>query len=255
MKPFREIQQLGGYRSTVRRDLRQLDIGFYGIGCPHPAIECAIAQIGKLLMHTGCKSDLGIKLQTSLEAFIIELGISDQPFTEDYLLCGKWATHSWVKTIWEKAQRFRLTIELNCVQLKPPRGEHDFWLMKELRNICTVDELVRLNRVRLHQQVLFGSNIMDAGGRVLDKKYLKERPWGENWSSLKFPNERPPPKTSNCGVNDSHNFGIIVGYKWAITLMPDIRCGIGLMILKRGSFTIGYGMELRTYTRPRQARD
>jgi hypothetical protein len=194
MKSYREIQRLGGYRSTVRRDLRQLDIGFYGIGCPHPAIECAIAQICKLLIHTGCKSDLGIKLQTSLEAFIIELGMSDQPFKEDYLLCGKWVTHSWVKTIWEKAQRFCLTIDLNCVQLKPPRGGQDFWIMKELRNICTVDELVRLNRVRLHQQVLFGSDIMDAGGRTLDKKYLKERPWGENWSSLKFPNERPPPQ-------------------------------------------------------------
>ena len=178
MKPYREIQRLGGYRSSVRRDFWQLDIGFYGIGCPHPAIECAIAQIGKLLMHTGCKSDLGIKLQTSLEAFIMELGLSDQPFTEDYSSCSKWVTHSWVKTIWEKAHRFRLTIELKYVHLQPPWGEHDFWLMKELSNICSVDELVQLNRVRLHQQVLFGSDILDAGGRVLDKKYLTERPWG-----------------------------------------------------------------------------
>jgi hypothetical protein len=27
--------------------------------------------------------------------------------------------------------------------------------MQELRNICTTDELVRLNRVRIHQQVIF----------------------------------------------------------------------------------------------------
>ena len=76
MRPCGDIQRMGGFRLSVRRQLRLLDIGFYGIGCPYPAIECGMAQIGKLLMHTGCKSDLGLSLQVSLEAFIIELGMS-----------------------------------------------------------------------------------------------------------------------------------------------------------------------------------
>ena len=33
---------------------------------------------------------------------------------------------------------------------------------------------------------------MDAGGRSLEKKYLWERPIDESWSTLQFPNERPP---------------------------------------------------------------
>ena len=65
--------------------------------------------------------------------------------------------------------------------------------MKELRNICTTDELVRLNWVRLHQQVIFGSDKMDASGRAIDKKYLTERLPEEQWSTINFPNERPPP--------------------------------------------------------------
>ena len=192
MKSYGEIQRLGGFRSSVRRELRQLDIGFYGIGCPDPAVECAIAQINKVLSHVGCKSDLAIQMQASLEAFMIEMGMSDQPFREDYEGCNKWVTLSWLKTVWEKACRLRFTIELGPTELQPPRGENDYWLMKELRNICTQEELVRLNRVRLHQQVIFGSDIMDAGGRSLDRKYLTERPPEESWSSLKFPNERPP---------------------------------------------------------------
>ena len=36
------------------------------------------------------------------------------------------------------------------------------------------------------------SDVMDAGGRKLDKKYLKKRSQGENWSTLRFPVERPP---------------------------------------------------------------
>jgi hypothetical protein len=85
MKTYGEIQRMGGFWLSVCKDLRLLDIGFYGIGCPHPAVECGMAQLSKLLMHTGCTSDLGLTLQTSLEAFIIELGISGQPFMEEYM--------------------------------------------------------------------------------------------------------------------------------------------------------------------------
>ena len=194
MKPYGEIQRLGGFCLSVQRDLCLLTIGFYGIGCPHPEIECGMAQLGKLLMHMGCKSDLSIKLQASLEAFIFEAGVSCQPFMEDYTACNKWVTHSWLKTIWEKAHRLQIKIELGCSNLQLPRGDNDYWLMQELRNICTTNKLVRLNRVQIHQQVIFGLDIMDACGRAIDKKYFTERPWGERWSSIKFPNKRPPPR-------------------------------------------------------------
>ena len=58
----------------------------------------------------------------------------------------------------------------------------------------------------------------------------------------------PPLKISNCGASDSHNFGTTVGYRWAITSLPDIRCGIGLMIWRMGSSTIGSGTESQIYT-------
>ena len=53
-------------------------------------------------------------------------------------------------------------------------------------------ELQRLNRVRIHQQVLFLSCVLGASGKQLDKKYFKRRPTGEQWSKLNFPKERPP---------------------------------------------------------------
>ena len=54
---------------------------------------------------------------------------------------------------------------------------------------CT--DLSHLNRVRLHQQVLFVSDIMDAGGKAIDRAYNEKREEGERWSSLLFPIERP----------------------------------------------------------------
>ncbi len=53
MKTYFGIHPQGGIRRTARRGIRQLDLGFYGIGCPHPVVECLIAQLNKLLMHYG----------------------------------------------------------------------------------------------------------------------------------------------------------------------------------------------------------
>ena len=53
------------------------------------------------------------------------------------------------------------------------------------------DELARLNRVRLHQQVLFLLDILDARGTAINRKYLQQRPWSERWLTITFPLEDP----------------------------------------------------------------
>ena len=151
-----------------------MHLGFYSVGCPHPAIECFIAQINKLLMHLGAASSLGTTMQASLDLLILELGMSSQPFHKDYKRNNKQVTHSWLKTIWEKASRLKINIELGPTSLKPPRGPNNFWLMQRILQLCSEEAIKRLNRVRLHQQVLFYSDVMGAGGRCLDKKYLRK---------------------------------------------------------------------------------
>ena len=87
---------------------------------------------------------------------------------------------------------FDFSIEVNNIQLKPPR-RGDEWLMVKFWEVgFETEDLIILNRVRIHQQVVFLSDVMDAGGRKLDKKYLTKRSQGENWSTLRFPVERPP---------------------------------------------------------------
>ena len=55
-------------------------------------------------------------------------------------------------------------------------------------------ELQRLNRVRIHQQVLFLSCVLGASEKQLDKSYFRRRATREQWSKLNFPKERPPCK-------------------------------------------------------------
>ena len=48
-----------------------------------------------------------------------------------------------------------------------------------------------LNGVRLYQQVIFLSDVMDASGRAIDRRYLDKRPHNEQWSCHIFPKEMP----------------------------------------------------------------
>jgi hypothetical protein len=60
-------------------------------------------------------------------------------------------------------------------------------------------ELIRPNWAHLHQQVLFASDVMDAGGRAIDKKYMDRHPETEMWSTLSFPDELPSPSGKIVG--------------------------------------------------------
>jgi hypothetical protein len=103
MKTYYGIHPQGGIQQTARRGIRQLNLGFYGVGCPHPAIECLIAQLNKLLMHYGSQNCFGLKMQASAELLVIKLGLSAQPFKEDFSEHHHCVTHLWMKSVWEKS--------------------------------------------------------------------------------------------------------------------------------------------------------
>ena len=63
-----------------------------------------------------------------------------------------------------------------------------------LRLDFTNDELLCLNKVRIHQQVLFYSDVMDARGTALDRRYLSSQLWEDTWSTHKYLLQQPPRK-------------------------------------------------------------
>jgi hypothetical protein len=83
-------------------------------------------------------------------------------------------------------------IEILELPLKFPR-ERDNWLMAVFENAnYNGKALVRLNRVRCYQQAIFISDMLNASGKAIDRKYLTQRQKGESWSALIFPQEKPP---------------------------------------------------------------
>ena len=173
--------------------LCQLDIGFYGIGCPYLGVECLVGQISKLLIHYGCQLGLRIQLQVTMELFLAEVGISVQPLQESYEQYETWITSTWIKLVWEKVTKFNITVEIAPPPVSPPR-EGGQWFMQAAvdAGIINPDKLRILNRFCCHQQVLYVSDVLDAGGKCLDRRYLDRRKHTEIWSNLIFPQEKPP---------------------------------------------------------------
>ncbi len=97
------------------------------------------------------------------------------------------------KSVWEKVSKYKIKVEISPLDINPPR-ERDRWFMRavEEAGITDTNELSRINQVRLHQQVLYVSDLLEANGKTIDKRYLV--PWSpdDNWSRLIFPKEKPP---------------------------------------------------------------
>ena len=193
-KPYYALLPLGGVMRSIHCSFRTLDSGFGGIGLPHPGIECTIAQVNLLLMHFGCDSSLGLMLQVSMELLVLELGLSStEPFAASYEKFSDLVTHSWMKSLWEKCWTFNIQVTIKNISLDPPRLR-DKWLMQAfIDEGYTGPELVALNRVRIHQQALFLSDVLLVSGGSVDSKYTQERLGGQVWSKLHFPTENPTP--------------------------------------------------------------
>ena len=135
--------------------------------------------LDKLLTHYGCSTVVGNQLQLSMELLMIEVGISANPLLANYEQYHFLATDCWLKFLWEKISRFGLRVSIHNIECLPPRVG-DRWLMDCLTSLGFSErELIRINRVRLHQQVLFVSDVMDAGGRAIDRRYLERRQAGQ----------------------------------------------------------------------------
>jgi hypothetical protein len=115
IKQYSNISLIGGIICTAARGLRLVDQGFYRCGFPHPRVKATVEQSNKLLMHNGCCTALGYKLQTLMELMISKLDLSFQPFLLSYEEYGEWMMDSWLKCVWEKVDRFRFQVSMHNI--------------------------------------------------------------------------------------------------------------------------------------------
>ena len=96
-RQYWQIMPLGRIICSVPKAIRQVDKAFYGAGFPHWGVESLVEQLSKLLMHYGCKTIVGLKMQLSLERLTLEMGILSKPLQESYKRYVPWITDGWFK--------------------------------------------------------------------------------------------------------------------------------------------------------------
>jgi hypothetical protein len=190
-KQYYQILPLGGIIRTAPLDSRMINTGFYCPGQPHPGVEALVAMSNKLLMHYGCRSALGDFMKTSYGYFTLELGVSFQPFQVSYKQFSFLATHCWMKMLWEKADRFGVTIEMAKGRLQFPSHGDKFLMLVFAERGHSREVLRRLNRVRIHQQAIFLSDVLTMSGNKIDDNITHRRPQGNRMLSLHWPREDP----------------------------------------------------------------
>lgn len=190
-RPYYWMAPIGGMLRSAKREIRHLDTGFYGLGFPHWGIEALVEAYKKFFVHYGTTTIVGIQLQVAVENLIIELGVSSQPFLLPFQQYSPRATTGFCTSLWEKLDRYHLPMRLGKDVIAPPR-EHDQWLMTSFEHAgYSLEDCKTLNKVRLHQQVLFDSDIYNADGNTINPKYLQPRETGERWSTLRFGRQQP----------------------------------------------------------------
>ena len=187
---FRMLPFLGINRN-IKREWRTLPRAFGGIGLFSFPVEQTICCLNMLLQHYGVPSTLGKKFQASLECLQLEVGVNVNPLTISYDIYGSLATTCWVKTLWERLWVYRFQVTMDYPDIPFPR-EKDALMVDLFRSAgWKGEELRSLNRVRLHLQMLFLSDIVLANGRQVDASCLRPHAVPSTSSSYDFPREEP----------------------------------------------------------------
>lgn len=200
---FYMLSKLGVMRS-IKTPLRYIPPYFCGIGLFSLTTEATGATINSFLQHYGTTSYLGQTLSAALEHLQLELGVQRCPLSYDFDTWGNLATHSWVKSLWEKIWTFKLDLEIDYPSLPLPR-ERDKCIMEELvMRGYRGKTLAMLNRARKRQEAVFMSCISTASGTRLDETYMHdwhdspEYGYGKHRSRFEFGLELPTQDDWDC---------------------------------------------------------
>jgi len=139
-----------------------------------------------MITHFGTQSLLGVQYQLSVELMAIELGIGPQPVCANYTKYQSRVMACLMKEMWARMGRFNLSLEIHTLQLVPSQ-KGDRWFMIAIEDAGFVGkEAEIINRFRLHQQVVYESDVFEADCRKLDVRYWHRRRDTEQWSDWKF---------------------------------------------------------------------
>ncbi len=148
--------------------------------------DCNVQQANDTL---GCKTALGNILWTSYSLFLLKLGVSFQPLQSSYCRFSFLATHCWMKMMWEKTDMFGITKQTANSSFQFPWKGKMFLMLVSMDYDHSCKALMCLDRVRVHQQISFMSDVLSLSEQKIDPSMLECCCCGEHFSSMRWPNK------------------------------------------------------------------
>ena len=111
-------------------------------------IKATAASLNAFLQHYETDTSIGIYLTASIENLQLEMGVAGWPFDYNYETWHELATDSWVKSLWERIQKFDLSVEIDYKTLDMPREKDECIVERLVHEGFRGAKLVSINRAR-----------------------------------------------------------------------------------------------------------
>jgi hypothetical protein len=179
-----------GIQRHIELPWQTLPESFQGIGLPNFALHSLAAKLQLIQCIWGFKDAASISLLMGFEMFLMEIGMYDNPFNNDYSHFSLLVMDgTWFKNLWELMHDFNITALFSKeIHLHPIRHILSLLMHKFSKHFRGMD-LTALNVFRQHKKVIYLSCIVHCDGRTIDRDILTP---AEGWSTHhKFPLQRP----------------------------------------------------------------
>ena len=173
---FRPLLNAIGVHSKFSTDFMTLPVKYMGLGIPDTYIEGGITRIKWFLNHMGAGTLTSEYMGFSLQNMMIETGLIQDTFQQDFTVFGCLATDSWIKQLWKFVYEhdIRLIAPKEIMPVEIRKGDRSI-IYECVRMGYTETELVRLNRVRNFLQVIYISDLVEYDGKTMKQTVLEGR--------------------------------------------------------------------------------
>jgi hypothetical protein len=110
-----------GVLQNVTKGLRWIHTTFGGFRLLSQPTKQLISRVNMLMQHYHASTNLGRKLDASLQYLQLQLETPHNPLTLDYAKWGQLLPLCWVKMLWRLLQHFNIHLQMDFKKIPFPR--------------------------------------------------------------------------------------------------------------------------------------
>ena len=160
-----------------------------------------------LMLHMKRNGSTGKPIQIAFRYMQQSTGLSTPFHLQDFQSYGHLLPHSWLRHLFQYLDSRRITVELIDDVTLPEARQNDRSVTELLSSHFTTNQMVILNRIRIHLQVMYLSEISDITGRhvlpnILECISYHKSKW--EWPNQKCPENQNALWKKACHILQHH---------------------------------------------------